>query len=167
MRILIVLVVLVSASAAMAQEPQGCDKFKWPVEREHALLKAATTKVAFGPDLPEIPAQATRIELQPFDKTTLPLPPERVPRDTATFAGFLKIAKVAKPGLYAIGLSTNGWIDAVQNGKHLKTVAFSGVTGCEGIRKVVKFELSDAPLVVRVTGVAENSIAIVIAPSGN
>jgi hypothetical protein len=164
-RALTIVIALGSASAAMAQEPSGCDKFKRPVEREHALLAAATTKARFGTELPEIPAAATRIELRAFDKTTLPATPERIPRDKATFAGFLKIAKVARPGLYAVSLSTNGWVDAVQDGKHLKTVAFTGATDCDGIRKVVKFDVGNAPLLIQVTGVASDSIAIAITPS--
>jgi hypothetical protein len=44
-------------------------------------------------------------------------------------------------------------------------VAFSGATDCDGIRKVVKFELSDAPLIIQVTGVASDSIAIAVLPS--
>jgi hypothetical protein len=90
--------------------------------------------------------------------------PERAPRDKATNAGFLKIAKVAKPGLYAVSLSTNGWIDMVQDGKYLKTVAFSGATDCDNIRKVVRFEITDAPLLIQVTGVTADSIAIAVIP---
>ena len=162
LRAIVMLAALCAGSAALAQEPSGCDKFKWGVERERALLTAATAKTAFGPELPQIPATATRIALQAFDKAALPMPPERTPRDKASFAGFLKIAKLAKPGLYAVSLSTNGWIDAIQDGKHLKTVAFSGATDCDGIRKVVKFEFRDAPLIIQVTGVATDSIAIAV-----
>jgi hypothetical protein len=158
----VLLTVLAAGSAAMAQEPSGCDKFKWGIERERALLNAATAKTPFGLELPQIPATATRLELQAFEKAALPMPAERTPRTKGSFAGFLKVAKVAKPGLYAVSLSANGWIDAIQDGKHLKTVAFSGATDCDGIRKVVKFELGDAPLIIQVTGVETNSIAIAI-----
>ena len=29
------------AGSAFAQEPVGCDKFKWPIDKERALLAAA------------------------------------------------------------------------------------------------------------------------------
>jgi len=164
-RALVMLAALGASSAALAQEPSGCDKFKWPIERERALLAAATANTEFGPELPGISATATRIKLKPFESATLPMTPERVPRDKATNAGYLKIAKIEKPGLYAVSLSTNGWIDAVQNGKYLKTVAFSGATDCDNIRKVVRYEVTDAPLLIQVTGVTADSIAIALTPA--
>jgi hypothetical protein len=164
LRAMVMLAVLGAGSAALAQEPSGCDKFKWGIEHQRALMSAATAKVGYGPELPGIPATATRIEVKPFETATLPMTPERASRDKATNAGFLKIAKVEKPGLYAVSLSTNGWIDAVQNGKYLKTVAFSGATDCDNIRKVVRFELTDAPLLIQVTGVTADSIAIAVTP---
>ena len=164
LRALTTVLTICISSAALAQEPSGCDKFKWPIERERALLGAATANTEYGPELPGVAATGTRIKLKPFESSTLPMAPERVPRDKATNAGYLKIAKVEKSGLYAVSLSTNGWIDAVQNGKYLKTVAFSGATDCDNIRKVVRFELTDAPLLLQVTGVAADSIAIAVTP---
>lgn len=64
-----------------------------------------------------------------------------------------------------MNLSANGWVDAIQNGGYLKTIAFSGATGCEGIRKSVKFQFTDAPLILQVSGVAADTLAIVIAPA--
>jgi hypothetical protein len=165
LRALTVVVALCISNAALAQEPSGCDKFKWGIDRERALLGAATANTEYGPELPNVPATAKRINLKPFESAALPMPPERVPRDTATNAGYLKLARIERPGLYALSLSTNGWIDAVQNGKYLKTVAFSGATDCENIRKVVRFELTDAPLLIQVTGVGADSIAIAITPA--
>src|ERR1700753_3703845 len=38
--LLIGFVLLGTASAFAAEEPSGCDKFKWPIERERAALTA-------------------------------------------------------------------------------------------------------------------------------
>jgi len=38
--LLIAFVLLGTASALAAEEPSGCDKFKWPIERERAALTA-------------------------------------------------------------------------------------------------------------------------------
>lgn len=64
-----------------------------------------------------------------------------------------------------MSLSAYAWVDAIQNGGYLKTLAFSGATGCEGIRKSVKFQLTDAPLTLQVSGVTTDALAIVIAPA--
>lgn len=163
-RSLSVLAALVLSTAAMAQEPKGCDAFKWPIARERALLMAASDKISSGNELPQLPLAASRIDLQAYEKVAFPLPTERAPRDKASFAGFIKIASIGKPGLYTVNLSANAWIDAIQNGAYLKTVAFSGATDCEGLRKSVKFDLGDTPLILQVSGVASDSIAVVIAP---
>lgn len=165
LRIATLAIVLALPSAAFAQDPKGCDGFKWPITREQALLTAATDAIASGTTLPQIPAAAVRIALQPHDKAVLPMPPERAPKDKASFSGALKVAKIDKPGLYTVNLSAYAWVDAIQNGSYLKTLAFSGATGCEGIRKSVKFQLTDAPLTLQVSGVTADTLAIVIAPA--
>jgi hypothetical protein len=46
----------------------------------------------------------------------------------------------------------------------VKSGAFSGATGCEGIRKSVKFELAAAPFIIEISGVTARTIAIVVTP---
>lgn len=167
-RLLALLSVAIVAGPALAQEPGGCDKFKWPVERELALLKAATAATPSGTGLADASTPAAvRIALQPIELAKLPMPPERTPRAPSTFAGFVTFAKVAAPGLYAVSLSENGWIDAIQGKSYLKPLAFSGATGCEGLRKVVKFRLRGEPLTIQVTGVAANTIALSVTQSAD
>ena len=50
----------------------------------------------------------------------------------------------------------------MQDGHAVKSAAFSGATGCEGIRKSVKFDLAAAPFTIQLSGVAANSIRIAI-----
>ena len=146
-----------------AAEPIGCDKFKWPVERERAALaRADTAKVQSGAAVTAKTPIAVTIALTPFGSAALPQQPERVPA-TETFAGFVKIDVLLK-GTYSVSLSDGGWIDAVQNGRLLKPVSFSGVTGCDGIRKVVRFDIEAGPLLLQVTGVASSAIVIAVLP---
>jgi len=99
---------------ALAQEPVGCDKFKWPVERETTALRASDLKtVASGGDLAALPFVA-KITLKAPKDAALPTPPERAPKD-GTFAGFLA-AKTGTPGVYSVSLSAPAWLDVVQNG---------------------------------------------------
>lgn len=150
---------------AFAQEPVGCDKFKWPVERETTALRASDLKtIGSGGDLGALPF-AVKITLKAPTDAALPTPPERAPKD-GTFAGFLS-AKGVMPGVYSISLSAPAWLDVVQNGQFLKTKAFSGVQGCDGIRKVVKFELTAAPFTLQISGVAADNIAVAVMPASD
>lgn len=166
MRILAFLAVLsLSATPALAaEEPSGCDKFKWPIERERAALTAPDrAKLASGSEQAAPPASAITLGLLAPADAKLPTPPERAPKD-GTFAGFTSI-KTAKAGLYTVSLSTGAWIDLVQDGHFLKPIAFSGATDCDGIRKTMKYELSDKPFVLQVSGAKDNSLSIAILPA--
>lgn len=162
MRTLAVLAVVLSAGAACAQEPVGCDKFKWPLDHERALLAAATP---LG-DRAEVPplAGAVKLALSPLAEARLPAEPSRKPRSANSNAGVVRYAAVPRPGTYRITLSAGAWIDVIQGGQTLKSGAFSGVTGCEGIRKSVKFDLSAAPFVIEISGTKSKETAIAVTP---
>jgi hypothetical protein len=150
---------------AFAQEPVGCDKFKWPVDRETAALRSTDLKpVASGSDLAVLPF-AAKIALKIPKDAALQTPPERAPKD-GTFAGYLSSKGVAA-GLYSVSLSAGAWLDVVQNAQFLKVKSFSGVPGCDGIRKVVKFELTGAPFTLQISGVASDQIAVAVMPSSD
>jgi len=150
-------------SALAAEEPSGCDKFRWPIDRERAALTAPDlAKLASGSDQAALPASAITLALVVPSEAKLPSPPERAPKD-GTFAGFTSV-KSAKAGVYTISLSAGAWIDVVQDGHILKPVAFSGATDCSGIRKTVKYELSAQPFVLQISGARENTVAIAILP---
>jgi len=166
MRILSFLAVLsLSATAALAaEEPSGCDKFKWPIERDRAALTAPDrAKLASGAEQAAVPSSAITLGLVAPQEAKLPSPPERAPKD-GTFAGFTSI-KATKPGLYTISLSSGAWVDLVQDGHFLKPVTFRGAPDCDGIRKTMKYELSDKPFVLQVSGATDNSLSISILPA--
>jgi hypothetical protein len=140
----IAFVLLGAVPAWAADEPSGCDKFKWNIDHERAVLTA--------PD---------RIKLA--SGAELAAPPERAPKE-GTFAGFIGF-KSAKAGIYTVSMPTGAWIDLVQDGHSLKPKAFSGATDCDGIRKTVKFDISASPFVLQLSGTKENSISVAILPS--
>ena len=151
------------AAPAFAQEPVGCDKFKWPLDKERATLN--------GTDLPKIAPGAsvtfpipfgTIVALVPFADAKLPAPPERVPKSPDTFAGFFQAPAPKQTGSYKITLSAEGWIDVTQSGNAVKSTAFSGALGCEGIRKSVKFDLAAAPFTVELSGIKADTIKLAI-----
>ena len=148
-----------------AEEPSGCDKFKWPIERERAALTAPDRiKLASGGELAALPATGMTLALQAPADARLPTPPERAPKD-GTFAGFTSIKTAPKAGIYTVSLSAGGWVDLVQDGHFLKPRAFSGATDCDGIRKTMKYQIGASPFVLQVSGTRENSVSIAILPS--
>jgi hypothetical protein len=161
----IALLLLGAAPAWAAEEPSGCDKFKWPIDRERAALTTADrAKLASGGELAALPSTGMTLALTPPADAKLPTPPERAPKE-GTFAGFASIKGAPKAGLYTISLSAGAWIDVVQDGHFLKPKAFSGATDCDGIRKTMKYELSTSPFVLQISGTKEDSISIAILPT--
>ncbi len=163
---LIVLMTLMTAAIAgpcLAQEPVGCDKFKWALDKERATLT--------GTDLPKLPSGATitwripwatLLTLTPFADAKLPMAPERAPKSAASFAGFVQARAPTKPGTYKITLSSEGWVDVVQDHHLVKSSAFSSATGCAGVRKSVKFDLDAQRLTIEISGVPDSTIGIAV-----
>ena len=154
--LLIALTLLAAAPALAAEEPSGCDKFKWNIDRERAALTA--------PDRVKLASTGMTLALLAPAEAKLPSPPERAPKD-GTFAGFTSIKAAPKAGIYTISLSAGGWVDLVQDGHFLKPKAFSGATDCDGIRKTMKYEIAASPLVLQVSGTREDAVSVAILPS--
>jgi hypothetical protein len=163
--LLIALLLSSAAPAFAAEEPSGCDKFKWPIERERAALTAPDrVRLNSGSEQVAPPPTAITLALVAPGDAGLPMPPERAPKD-GTLAGFATFKNVAKPGVYTISLSAGAWVDVVQGGHFLKPQGFSGATDCDGIRKTMRYELSASPFVLQVSGTKESAISIAILPS--
>jgi len=161
----VALTLLAAAPAIAAEEPSGCDKFKWNIDHARAALTAPDrTKLNSGGELAALPATAVTLALVAPADAKLPTPPERAPKD-GTFAGFTRFTSAPKAGSYTISLSNGAWLDLVQDGHFIKPAAFSGATDCDGIRKTVKFDLSASPFVLQISGARENSISLAIQPS--
>ena len=162
---LVALLLLGAAHAWAAEEPSGCDKFKWGIERERAALTAPDrVKLVSGGELAALPSTAMTLALRAPAEAKLPSPPERAPKE-GTFAGFANFKSPPKAGTYTVSLSAGGWVDVLQDGHFLKPKAFSGATDCDGIRKIMKYEISASPLVLQISGIKEDSVSIAILPS--
>jgi hypothetical protein len=161
----VALTLLAAAPALAAEEPSGCDKFKWNIDHARAALTAPDrVKLISGSELAAVPATGVTLALVAPGEAKLPTPPERAPKD-GTFAGFTKVTSAPKAGSYTISLSSGAWVDVVQDGHFLKPAAFSGATDCDGIRKTMKYDLSASPFVLQISGARENSLSIAILPS--
>jgi hypothetical protein len=162
---LLIALLLLGAPAYAAEEPSGCDKFKWNIEHERAALTAPDRiKLVSGGELNALPSTGVTLALVPPGEAKLPSPPERAPKE-GTFAGFASFKSAPKAGIYTISLSAGSWVDVVQDGHFLKPKGFSGATDCDGIRKTMKYELSASPFVLQISGTKEDSVSIAILPS--
>jgi hypothetical protein len=88
--------------------------------------------------------------------------PERAPKQPSSFAGFISVPAPPQGGSYKVTLSSEAWIDVMQDGHFLKSTAHTGASGCAGIRKSVKFNLDAAPFVVQLSNVPANKIGVAI-----
>src|SRR5258707_12069763 len=114
--LLVALMLLGAVPAWAADEPSGCDKFKWNIDHERTALTAPDrVKLASGGELAALPATGMTLALQAPSDAKLPTPPERAPKD-GTFAGFASVKTAPKAGLYTVSLSAGGWVDLVQDG---------------------------------------------------
>ena len=157
-----ILLALLMAAPALAQEPIGCDKFKWPVDRERAPL-ASPSQMASGGTVSQPLSGAVLVTLVPIADANLPVAPSRAPKSSNTYAGFVHVPAIRQAGTYRITLSHGACIDVVQDGHELKSITASGVSGCDGIAKSVKFEPA-TPFVIELSGTTASAVAIVVAP---
>lgn len=150
---------LLSVGAVRADD--GCNKFAWPLDKERAALATADKQpVKAGDTLAAWPTAAIALTLRRGPDAGFAMPPERKPKMDTGYGGVVRLPAPAKPGLYQIALSDEAWIDVVQDGRYLRSVSHSGRTDCPGLRKVVRFELSTAPLALQLSGVAAGTISV-------
>jgi hypothetical protein len=153
-----------SIAQAHAADPVGCDKFNWPIERERAALSLPDLpKLATGAEMSAPPPIAVALALHPQDSAKLPKPSERVQKPE-TFAGFVRFTPPAA-GIYTVTLSDYAWVDGIQDDSYLKPTGSSGVRGCEGVRKSLKFEFSTSAVILQVSGVPKDEIRIAVMPA--
>ncbi len=159
---LVIGLTLCGLSSALAEDPVGCDKFKFPIERERAALTVPNLpNIASGTDA-KVSAAET-VSLQPLAEAKMPKPPEREQKP-GTFSGFVSVAPVAAD-TYNVVISDYAWVDVVQKGSYLKPKDHSGVKGCDTARKAMKFDLSAGPATIQLSGVTGNSIKLAVFPS--
>lgn len=120
------------AGPSMAEE--ACQGFKWPVDTELGWLKANDhLQLKSGAEIDPLPTRAIALELEPAKDVKMPVAPGVKPQaiGAGTFSGWFTLPASVKPGIYQVSLSTNGWIDAAQNGQLIRSSGFSGRRGCE------------------------------------
>ena len=151
------------ALPGLAAADDGCEKFAWSLARERvALAVADKTTIAAGETLAALPAGALVIRLQPGAQAAFEMSPERKPRTEQWHGGMVRLPALPKPGIYQITLSDDAWIDVIQNGRYARSVGSTGRGDCPGVRKSVRLDLDTSPVVLQISGVASDTIAMTI-----
>ncbi|MGH6737426.1 MAG: hypothetical protein ACREDY_00045, partial [Bradyrhizobium sp.] len=106
----VIALLLLSSPALAAEEPSGCDKFKWNIDHERtALMATDRTKLASGSEITAMPSSGMILTLVAPADAKLPTPPTRAPKE-GTFAGFTSVKTAPKAGIYTISLSAGAWV---------------------------------------------------------
>ncbi|MEO5759574.1 MAG: hypothetical protein ABIQ51_22280 [Mesorhizobium sp.] len=151
--------ILAGTSCAMADDA-GCSAFKWPVAREQALFSAAP---AVQPGAALAVGQAVNFALAPVDTISFAMPPEHAP--VAGTFGALASVTVPPEGQLQLSLSDEAWVDVIQDGHAMKSVGFSRVKTCPGIRKSLRFKLSAGQATIQFSGANTRDLKVaVLAP---
>jgi len=151
-----------SAPSARAEDPRGCDKFKWPVAHDQAALLQAKKPIIESGGSIALEA-ATTLRLAPLADAHFAMPPERAPKSPADKAAMAN-ASAPAAGVYKISLSEAGWIDVIQDGAFVKSLNVSGALDCPGIRKIVVFKLAAKPFAIEVSGVTAPELSLIVSP---
>ena len=153
----------VAPGLAAADEPTGCDAFKWPLDHERAaLMNSGKPAVANGGAL-TADAAAT-LKLTPFAEAGSSACAGARAEVAAILCGPFCACRAGEAGIYKITIASEGWIDVIDAGQFLHPKAFSGALGCEGARKSVKFDLPARPLDLQLSDVKNGEISVIVSP---
>lgn len=75
--------------------------------------------------------------------------------------GTLALA-ITEAGTYRIALGGKAWVDLVQQGKAIASVAHTHGPKCSGIRKIVDFKLTPGNYAIQLSGSADEAVAVMV-----
>ena len=152
-----------SAGRAVAEDAAACAAFKWPVATEQKLFEApGLPTVASGGAFPAL-GQGASVALKPQGEVAYTVKPARAPKSNPAHGAEMTLPAGAG-GSVQVTLSAEAWVDLVQGGKILRSTAFSGRTGCPGIRKSVRFTLAPGPAAIAISDAADTTLKLAILP---
>ena len=157
-------VLLAAGPAFAAEEPSGCDKFKWPIEHERAALTAPDrVKLASGADLAAIPATGMTFALVTLADAKLPTQMTRAKgrhlrrlRELQGRAEGQHLPRSAcrrAPGSCAPG-RTRPEAEGFQRRDRLRRYSQDH-----------EAEISASPFVLQISGARDNALSVAIMPS--
>ncbi|HMN73567.1 MAG TPA: hypothetical protein PKA55_17030 [Rhodoblastus sp.] len=152
---------LFAVSPARSEEA-ACSSFDWPLAREFQLLSTPDLAGIESGGAVKAGGPAMVVKLRPMAEIAFVMPPERQPRRPDASGAVVKVESLSAAGLYQVTLSDEAWLDVIQDGRRLKSIAFSGRRGCPGMRKSVRFQLQAAPATIQISGAAGDRIGLAL-----
>ena len=154
-----------SVGNAAAADEGACSQFKWSIAQERTWAgQAPAAAVKTGDRLPAPPAGAIAVTLGPSAGVAFTVTPGRKAKGVDNGAS-IAIDRLPKAGRYQVTLSAEAWIDVVQDGAAVPSLDFSGVRDCPGVRKSVRFDLKQGPLLLQLSGSAETRLLLALRPA--
>lgn len=142
-----------------------CKGFDWPLEAEQEWFAAADIAVVHSAaKQPLTPGRGFTLKLRPVADSAFPVAPSRPDKAGSGYGGFVAFESVPKAGEVQVTLSSEGWIDIVQNGATLTATARTRDRGCATIRKSVRFPLAAGPFILMVGGSPDETIRVAVRP---
>jgi len=143
------------ARAGLTLAASPCDAFAWDVGHERALFASQARDQRAGDTVAAAPTivldNLYRLSLSPQARVAFAVPPGKKAHGEPGYAGLARL-HVAADGLYRIALGGRLWIDVVQDGRLVKSAAFTGAHGCSAPRKIVLFRLVAGDALLQVSG---------------
>lgn len=151
----LLLAVALCARAGLALAASPCGAFAWDVGHERALFTTPARDQQAGDTVAAAPTivldNLYRLSLSRQAQVAFAVPPGKKAHGEPSYAGLARL-HIAADGLYRIALGGRLWIDVVQDGRLVKSVAFTGARGCSTPRKVVLFRLAAGDALLQVSG---------------
>jgi hypothetical protein len=161
-RLAILLAIALAGPAAPSRaEVDGCASFDWPltIEKEWFAVPGLPS-YASGSTLSASPVAGFTLRLLPVKEVAFAVAPEK-PAESG-WGGIVLLPSPETPGLYQITLSDNVWIDVVQGGARLASLAHTGRKDCPSLRKSVRFEFGSGPATLQLSGAPGETLKIAV-----
>lgn len=156
---------IIAVAGLAFAEDKPCSGSQWSLEQEFAWMGAPDAQSArTGETLQALPEKALSVSLDPAATAKLTVPVSGKPRQLPeqAFAGSISFAGFDKPGTYQISLAAPGWIDVIQNGASLKSIAHTSLKDCPALHKSVRFAIAPGPFSIQLSSMpaAETKVTI-------
>ena len=109
------------------------------------------------------PGIAVQIPLRPIAELQAAVPPHQA-RDGGATTGARLDLEIAAAGSYEILVDHAAWIDLVQGGTALRSIARAQALPCSSVRKIVDFSLSPGRYVIQLSGTTAASARLLVVP---
>jgi hypothetical protein len=147
---------LLGAASARAD----CDHFKWKLDQEKAWFTQTPEPVPAGGQIDKV-SGAYEIALKPESGAGYVVAPKTL--TPGAFGAVVRVAQIPQAGVYQLTLSSEAWVDIIQNDARARTRNVSRQRDCANFKKSVRFTLAAGPAVVEFSGVTAPSIAFALA----